>query len=182
MYSVPSMCTDVWVRLYVGYQVFISVLKVICAFGRLGTMYGSDKYNIKPDLVSLAKVKWGYVRMPSCFLMSYGNIHFSHHSGVVTGTFFCIYANRCCSCEPRNFRRHTFSKQQAWYVGSSYLPCHHNSWLYNFVILQFHKGNSCAISNSSVVIFNEFFGDRCIFSWVHILWTPGSLCGCNWSA
>ncbi|KAF3445081.1 hypothetical protein FNV43_RR14774 [Rhamnella rubrinervis] len=28
---------------------------VICAFGRLGTMYGCDKYNIKPDLVSIAK-------------------------------------------------------------------------------------------------------------------------------
>lgn len=32
------------------------LLKVICAFGRLGTMFGCDKYNIKPDLVSLAKV------------------------------------------------------------------------------------------------------------------------------
>jgi 4-aminobutyrate--pyruvate transaminase len=29
--------------------------EVICAFGRLGTMFGCDKYNIKPDLVSLAK-------------------------------------------------------------------------------------------------------------------------------
>ncbi|MCI00059.1 gamma aminobutyrate transaminase 3 chloroplastic-like, partial [Trifolium medium] len=29
--------------------------KVICAFGRLGAMFGCDKYNIKPDLVSLAK-------------------------------------------------------------------------------------------------------------------------------
>jgi hypothetical protein len=30
---------------------------VICAFGRLGAMFGCEKYNIKPDLVSLAKVK-----------------------------------------------------------------------------------------------------------------------------
>lgn len=29
--------------------------EVICAFGRLGTMFGCDKYNIKPDLVSIAK-------------------------------------------------------------------------------------------------------------------------------
>ena len=35
----------------------------------------------------------------------------------IPGTFFCIYANWCCSCEPRNFRCHTFSKQQARYVG-----------------------------------------------------------------
>ena len=36
----------------------ISFLKVVCAFGRLGTMFGCDKYNIKPDLVSLAKVRF----------------------------------------------------------------------------------------------------------------------------
>ena len=29
-------------------------------FGRLGTMFGCDKYNIKPDLVSLAKVGLDY--------------------------------------------------------------------------------------------------------------------------
>ncbi|RVX03510.1 Gamma aminobutyrate transaminase 3, chloroplastic [Vitis vinifera] len=29
--------------------------KVICAFGRLGTMFGCDKYGMKPDLVSMAK-------------------------------------------------------------------------------------------------------------------------------
>ena len=32
------------------------VFQVITAFGRLGTMFGSDMYNIKPDLVTLAKV------------------------------------------------------------------------------------------------------------------------------
>lgn len=30
--------------------------QVICGFGRLGTMFGCDKYNIKPDLVTVAKV------------------------------------------------------------------------------------------------------------------------------
>ncbi|MCO5606661.1 hypothetical protein L7F22_060850 [Adiantum nelumboides] len=31
------------------------LLTVICAFGRLGTMFGCEKYNIKPDLVTVAK-------------------------------------------------------------------------------------------------------------------------------
>ncbi|KAI3945734.1 hypothetical protein MKW98_023008 [Papaver atlanticum] len=29
--------------------------QVICAFGRLGTMLGCDKYGIKPNLVCIAK-------------------------------------------------------------------------------------------------------------------------------
>lgn len=29
--------------------------EVVCAFGRLGTMFGCEKYNIKPDLVTIAK-------------------------------------------------------------------------------------------------------------------------------
>lgn len=44
---------DIWLLTWFFH---ISLLKVICAFGRLGTMFGCDKYNIKPDLVSLAKV------------------------------------------------------------------------------------------------------------------------------
>jgi 4-aminobutyrate aminotransferase-like enzyme len=32
-------------------------LQVICAFRRLGTMFGCEKYNIKPDLVTIAKVR-----------------------------------------------------------------------------------------------------------------------------
>lgn len=35
---------------------FVPPFQVICAFGRLGTMFGCDKYNIQPDLVSIAKV------------------------------------------------------------------------------------------------------------------------------
>lgn len=31
-------------------------LQVICAFGRLGTMFACEKYNIKPDLLTIAKV------------------------------------------------------------------------------------------------------------------------------
>ncbi|XP_028758881.1 gamma aminobutyrate transaminase 3, chloroplastic-like [Neltuma alba] len=37
------------------YDILFVADEVICGFGRLGTMFGSDKYNIKPDLVSLAK-------------------------------------------------------------------------------------------------------------------------------
>uniref|UniRef100_A0A0V0IJI3 Putative gamma aminobutyrate transaminase 1, mitochondrial-like n=1 Tax=Solanum chacoense TaxID=4108 RepID=A0A0V0IJI3_SOLCH len=37
------------------YDILFIADEVICAFGRLGTMFGSDMYNIKPDLVSLAK-------------------------------------------------------------------------------------------------------------------------------
>ncbi|KAL1197524.1 Gamma-aminobutyrate transaminase POP2 [Cardamine amara subsp. amara] len=37
------------------YDILFIADEVICAFGRLGTMFGCDKYKIKPDLVSLAK-------------------------------------------------------------------------------------------------------------------------------
>ncbi|WCJ28440.1 Gamma aminobutyrate transaminase 1 mitochondrial [Euphorbia peplus] len=37
------------------YDILFIADEVICAFGRLGTMFGCDKYNIKPDLVSMAK-------------------------------------------------------------------------------------------------------------------------------
>uniref|UniRef100_M1C8Z7 Gamma aminobutyrate transaminase isoform3 n=1 Tax=Solanum tuberosum TaxID=4113 RepID=M1C8Z7_SOLTU len=37
------------------YDILVIADEVICGFGRLGTMFGCDKYNIKPDLVSVAK-------------------------------------------------------------------------------------------------------------------------------
>ncbi|XP_027155544.1 gamma aminobutyrate transaminase 3, chloroplastic [Coffea eugenioides] len=37
------------------YDILFIADEVICAFGRLGTMFGCEKYNIKPDLVSMAK-------------------------------------------------------------------------------------------------------------------------------
>ncbi|KAG0451341.1 hypothetical protein HPP92_026462 [Vanilla planifolia] len=37
------------------YDILFIADEVITAFGRLGTMFGSDKYNIYPDLVSIAK-------------------------------------------------------------------------------------------------------------------------------
>uniref|UniRef100_A0A0E0KV60 4-aminobutyrate--pyruvate transaminase n=1 Tax=Oryza punctata TaxID=4537 RepID=A0A0E0KV60_ORYPU len=38
------------------YDILFIADEVITAFGRLGTMFGCDMYNIKPDLVSVAKV------------------------------------------------------------------------------------------------------------------------------
>jgi 4-aminobutyrate--pyruvate transaminase len=37
------------------YDILLIADEVVCAFGRLGTMFGCDYYNIKPDLVSIAK-------------------------------------------------------------------------------------------------------------------------------
>ncbi|CAA0813010.1 Gamma-aminobutyrate transaminase POP2-mitochondrial [Striga hermonthica] len=37
------------------YDILFIADEVICAFGRLGTMFGCDKYGIKPDLVTVAK-------------------------------------------------------------------------------------------------------------------------------
>ncbi|KAL4574604.1 hypothetical protein LXL04_021438 [Taraxacum kok-saghyz] len=37
------------------YDILFIADEVICGFGRLGTMFGCDKYNIKPDLVTIAK-------------------------------------------------------------------------------------------------------------------------------
>ncbi|GFP93807.1 gamma aminobutyrate transaminase 3 chloroplastic [Phtheirospermum japonicum] len=37
------------------YDILFIADEVICAFGRVGTMFGCDKYGIKPDLVTLAK-------------------------------------------------------------------------------------------------------------------------------
>ncbi|KAH9621526.1 hypothetical protein KSS87_002892 [Heliosperma pusillum] len=37
------------------YDILLIADEVICGFGRLGEMFGCDKYNIKPDLVSVAK-------------------------------------------------------------------------------------------------------------------------------
>lgn len=37
------------------YDILFIADEVICAFGRLGTMFGCEKYNIEPDLVTVAK-------------------------------------------------------------------------------------------------------------------------------
>ena len=43
--------------------------EVICGFGRLGEMFGSDVYGIEPDLVTVAKgLTSGYVPMSACLV------------------------------------------------------------------------------------------------------------------
>lgn len=37
------------------YDILFIVDEVICGFGRLGTMFGSDYYNLEPDMMTLAK-------------------------------------------------------------------------------------------------------------------------------
>ncbi|CAD6265917.1 unnamed protein product [Miscanthus lutarioriparius] len=39
------------------YDILLIADEVITPFGRLGTMFGCDMYNIKPDLVSIAKIR-----------------------------------------------------------------------------------------------------------------------------
>lgn len=43
--------------------------EVICGFGRLGAMFGSDRYQLQPDLMTLAKgLTSGYVPMSACLV------------------------------------------------------------------------------------------------------------------
>ena len=71
------------------------LLKVICAFGRLGAMFGCDKYGIKPDLVSIAKVK--HDMKPD--LVSIAPENYTHLSSF-PGFLFWIYAHWSRSREP----------------------------------------------------------------------------------
>jgi L-2,4-diaminobutyrate transaminase len=51
------------------HDVLMIVDEVISGFGRLGAWFGSDKYGIKPDLMSLAKgLTSGYVPMSACVI------------------------------------------------------------------------------------------------------------------
>jgi 4-aminobutyrate--pyruvate transaminase len=44
-------------------------MQVICAFGRVGTMFACEKYNIKPDLVTIAKqLSSGYMPISAVLL------------------------------------------------------------------------------------------------------------------
>lgn len=49
------------------YEVLFVADEVICGFGRLGKMFGSDFYRLDPDLMTLAKgLTSGYVPMAAC--------------------------------------------------------------------------------------------------------------------
>ncbi|KAF3677066.1 Gamma aminobutyrate transaminase 3, chloroplastic [Capsicum annuum] len=58
------------------YDILFIADEVICGFGRLGTMFGCDKYNIKPDLVSFAKAfSSGYMPIGVVLIRGTGLIH-----------------------------------------------------------------------------------------------------------
>ena len=54
------------------YDILLIVDEVICGFGRLGAMFGSDLYGLKPDLVTLAKAL-------SASYLPIGAVMISHH-------------------------------------------------------------------------------------------------------
>jgi adenosylmethionine-8-amino-7-oxononanoate aminotransferase len=51
------------------HDVLFIVDEVICGFGRLGTMFGSNRYGIEPDLMTVAKgLTSGYAPMSACLI------------------------------------------------------------------------------------------------------------------
>lgn len=51
------------------YDVLLVADEVICGFGRLGTLFGSDRYGLHPDLMTVAKgLTSGYVPMSACLV------------------------------------------------------------------------------------------------------------------
>ncbi|KAI3518902.1 hypothetical protein L1887_07788 [Cichorium endivia] len=53
------------------YDILFIADEVICAFGRIGSMFGCDKYKIKPDLVSIAKaLSSAYMPIGACLVSS----------------------------------------------------------------------------------------------------------------
>jgi 4-aminobutyrate---pyruvate transaminase len=73
-----------------------SSFQVITAFGRLGTMFGCDMFNIKPDLVSFAKVS--FQCFCTCDLWSSSAIERIMLISLQIGSFKCLCANRSHSC------------------------------------------------------------------------------------
>ncbi len=51
------------------HDVLFIVDEVICGFGRMGTMFGSDHFGLEPDIMTMAKgLTSGYVPMSACVL------------------------------------------------------------------------------------------------------------------
>lgn len=51
------------------HDVLFAVDEVICGFGRLGTMFGSETFGLAPDLMTLAKgLTSGYIPMSACMV------------------------------------------------------------------------------------------------------------------
>ena len=56
--------------------------EVICGFGRLGTMFGSEFFGINPDLVSVAKgITSGYLPLSACLVSEHVWQVLAEHSG-----------------------------------------------------------------------------------------------------
>ena len=52
-----------------AHDILLIVDEVICGFGRLGTAFGSHHFDLKPDLVSIAKgLTSGYIPMSGCIV------------------------------------------------------------------------------------------------------------------
>ncbi|CAL0334235.1 unnamed protein product [Lupinus luteus] len=82
------------------YDILFIADEVICGFGRLGTMFGCDKYNIKPDLVSLAKaLSSGYLPI-GAVLVSPEVSEVIHSQSNELGSFFhgFTYSGHPVSC------------------------------------------------------------------------------------
>ena len=63
--SVDALTTENLAR----YDVLLIADEVICGFGRLGTMFGSERYGLKPDLMTVAKgITSGYAPLSGCIV------------------------------------------------------------------------------------------------------------------
>ncbi|CAA0383289.1 unnamed protein product [Arabidopsis thaliana] len=82
------------------YDILFIADEVICAFGRLGTMFGCDKYNIKPDLVTLAKALSSAYMPIGAILMSQevADVINSHSSKLGVFSHGFTYSGHPVSC------------------------------------------------------------------------------------
>lgn len=123
-------------------------------------MFGCDKYSIKPDLVSFAKVKLDIQ------VLSHIPSQFSSVGTVLIlcfiGPFFGIYAHWSYSCESRSFRSHSLSKQHTWYDNHAH---------------QKSVKRLLSLNDPSNSFFVRFF-----LSWIYLFWASCFLCCCHRSA
>lgn len=123
-------------------------------------MFGCDKYSIKPDLVSFAKVKLDIQ------VLSHIPSQFSSVGTVLIlcfiGPFFGIYAHWSYSCESRSFRSHSLSKQHTWYDNHAQKKS---------------VKRLLSLNDPSNSFFVRFF-----LSWIYLFWASCFLCRCHRSA
>ncbi|KAL6541773.1 Gamma aminobutyrate transaminase 1, mitochondrial [Orobanche gracilis] len=71
------------------YDILFIADEVVCAFGRTGTMFGCDKYGIKPDLVTLAKA----LPLVICLLELFLSAWKSMMSYILRATYSCVFSH-----------------------------------------------------------------------------------------